>query len=87
MHRRPVGRTLTRICLDPGIVPAFRDSDFFTGYLNVIRRYGGRLAPPCSMCASAGKSPLRKNATGARKPGISIGTRCQIPPCARTRGC
>jgi hypothetical protein len=45
MRRRPVGRTMTYICLDLGIVPGFCEDKFFDGYMNAIRRYGGSLAP------------------------------------------
>jgi hypothetical protein len=45
VRRRPIGRTITYICLDLGIVPGFCESKFFDGYMNLIRRYGGSLGP------------------------------------------
>ena len=43
MRRRPVGRTMTYICLDLGVVPGFCAGEFWNQFLNVIRRYGGSL--------------------------------------------
>jgi hypothetical protein len=45
VRRRPIGRTITYICLDLGIVPGFCEDKFFDGYMMVIRRYGGSLGP------------------------------------------
>jgi hypothetical protein len=43
MRRRPVGRTMTYICLDLGVVPGFCADAFSDQFLKVIRRYGGSL--------------------------------------------
>jgi hypothetical protein len=43
VRRRPVGRTMTYICLDLGIVPGFCASEFVNQWINVLRRYGGSL--------------------------------------------
>ncbi len=43
MRRRPVGRTMTYICLDLGVVPGFCASDFSGPFLKVLRHYGGSL--------------------------------------------
>jgi hypothetical protein len=45
VRRRPVGLTMTYICLDLGVTPDFSESDFFDQWMNVIRRYGGNLGP------------------------------------------
>ena len=56
MRRRSVGRTLTYICLDLGVVPGFCESDFAYRYIQVIRRYGGSLAPLFNVRARREKS-------------------------------
>ncbi len=56
MRRRPVGLTMTYICLDIGVVPSFCDSHFFGQWIQVIRRYGGNLGPLFTMRARRGKS-------------------------------
>jgi hypothetical protein len=56
VRRRPVGLTMTYICLDLGVYPAFSSSDFFDQWMQVIRRYGGRLNPLFAVRASRAKS-------------------------------
>ena len=45
VRRRPVGLTITYICLDLGVVPSLCADEFFDGYMDAIRRYGGNLGP------------------------------------------
>jgi hypothetical protein len=56
VRRRPIGRTMTYICLDLGVVPGFCDSNFFTGYMNAINFYGGSLGPLFNVRARHEKS-------------------------------
>jgi hypothetical protein len=44
VRRRPVGRTMTYICLDLGIVPCLCDGIFWNRVEKVLRRYGGSLS-------------------------------------------
>jgi hypothetical protein len=43
VRRRPVGRTMTYICLDLGLVPCLCDGIFWNRVEKVLRRYGGSL--------------------------------------------
>jgi hypothetical protein len=43
VRRRPVGRTITYICLDLGLVPGLCDGAFWNQVDKVMRRYGGSL--------------------------------------------
>jgi hypothetical protein len=43
VRRRPVGRTITYICLDLGIAPCLCDGDFWDKIDKILRRYGGSL--------------------------------------------
>ena len=43
VRRRPVGRTITDICLDLGIAPCLCDGDFWDKLDKILRRYGGSL--------------------------------------------
>jgi hypothetical protein len=43
VRRRPVGRTMTYICLDLGIVPGLCDGEFWNRVEKTLRRYGGSL--------------------------------------------
>ena len=44
VRRRPVGRTITYICLDLGIVPGLCGGDFWYRVERIFRRYGGSLS-------------------------------------------
>ncbi len=44
MRRRPVGRTMTYIALDLGVIPGFCGGNFWNQFLKVLRRYGGSLS-------------------------------------------
>jgi hypothetical protein len=41
VRRRPIGRTITYICLDLGIVPTLCDGEFWIKVEKIFRRYGG----------------------------------------------
>ena len=43
VRRRTVGRTITLICLDLGLVPGFCDGAVWMMVYNVLRRYGGSI--------------------------------------------
>jgi hypothetical protein len=43
VRRRPVGRTMTYICMDLGLVPGFCDDAFWCRVEKILRRYGGSL--------------------------------------------
>ena len=43
VRRRPVGRTITLICLDLGLVPGHCDGDLWYKIYNLLRRYGGSI--------------------------------------------
>ena len=43
VRSRPIGRTMTYICLDLGIVPGFCDGEFWNRVEKTLRRYGGSL--------------------------------------------
>ena len=45
VRRRPVGRTITLICLDLGIAPCLCDGDFWYRLERTLHRYGGSLKP------------------------------------------
>jgi hypothetical protein len=45
VRRRPVGLTMTYICLDLSVYPCLSESAFFDQWMGVIRRYGGNLGP------------------------------------------
>ena len=45
VRRRPVGLTITYICLDLGIVPGLCDGDFWYRVERTFRRYGGNINP------------------------------------------
>jgi hypothetical protein len=45
VRRRPVGRTMTYICLDLGIVPGLCEGEFWNRVEKTLRRYGGSLGP------------------------------------------
>ena len=45
VRRRPVGRTMSYICMDLGIVPGLCDGDFWSKVDKIMRRYGGSLGP------------------------------------------
>ena len=40
---RPVGRTITSVCLDLGIFPGLVEGDFWCQLEHILRRYGGSL--------------------------------------------
>ena len=41
VRRRPVGRTITYICMDLGIVPTLCEAEFWIKVEKIFRRYGG----------------------------------------------
>ncbi len=44
VRSRPVGRTMTYICMDLGIAPGLCDGDFWNQVEKTLRRYGGSLS-------------------------------------------
>ncbi len=44
VRRAPIGRTIARICLDLGVVPAFCTGEMGNALLQVLEYYGGSLA-------------------------------------------
>jgi hypothetical protein len=44
VRRRPIGRTITEICLDCGVVPGICDGAFWNQLFDVIRLFGGSVA-------------------------------------------
>jgi hypothetical protein len=51
VRRRPVGRSMTYICMDLGIVPGLCDGEFWNKIESVLRRYGGSLGRLCRIRA------------------------------------
>ena len=43
VRRRPIGRTITLICLDLGLVPGLCGGDLWNRVYDLLRRYGGSL--------------------------------------------
>lgn len=45
VRRRPVGRTMSYILMDIGLVPGFCGGDVWNDVLKIVRRYGGSIHP------------------------------------------